>query len=64
VEVVPPPASGELESEEGSEEEEEDERPLTRDELKAKTLRSLAKREMIDREDSKVKDVSTSHKTP
>eukprot|EP00960_Hanusia_phi_P077045 768641-Hanusia_phi.AAC.4 len=50
VEVVPPPASGELDSEEGSEEEEEEDRPLTRDELKAKTLRSLAKREMIDRE--------------
>ena len=47
VEVAPPPAAGEeRDSDEESEpEEDEEERPLTRDELKLKTLRSLAKRE-------------------
>mmetsp|Transcript_29376 Transcript_29376/g.46099 ORF Transcript_29376/g.46099 Transcript_29376/m.46099 type:complete len:561 (-) Transcript_29376:97-1779(-) len=50
VEVVPPTAGEEYDSEEGSDEEEDDERPLTRDELKAKTLRNLAKRETMDRD--------------
>ena len=46
VEVVPPAAGEEYDTDEGSEEEEEEEeRPLTRDELKLRTLRSLAKRE-------------------
>mmetsp|Transcript_14818 Transcript_14818/g.29725 ORF Transcript_14818/g.29725 Transcript_14818/m.29725 type:complete len:107 (+) Transcript_14818:75-395(+) len=50
VEVVPPTAGEEYDSEEGSDEEEDDERPLTRDELKQKTLRNLAKRETMDKE--------------
>jgi hypothetical protein len=50
VEVIPPAAKEEYESEEGSEDEEDDERPLTREELKIKTLRNLAKRETVDKD--------------
>mmetsp|Transcript_12924 Transcript_12924/g.33226 ORF Transcript_12924/g.33226 Transcript_12924/m.33226 type:complete len:551 (-) Transcript_12924:16-1668(-) len=53
VEVVPPTAGEDYDSEEGSEDEDEDERPLTRDELKAKTLRNLAKRETVDKDGDK-----------
>ena len=47
VEVAPPAAGDDVESdgEGSSEREEDDDRPLTRDELKIKTLRNLAKRE-------------------
>mmetsp|Transcript_37719 Transcript_37719/g.85940 ORF Transcript_37719/g.85940 Transcript_37719/m.85940 type:complete len:557 (-) Transcript_37719:51-1721(-) len=50
VEVTPPAAGEDLDSEEGSDQEEDDERPLTRDELKAKTLRNLHKREAVERD--------------
>ena len=50
VEVTPPTAGDDIDSEDGSDQEEEDERPLTRDELKAKTLRNLHKREAVERD--------------
>ena len=49
VKVTPPSAGDDVDSEELSEDEEDD-RPLTREELKAKTLRNLAKRETMDRD--------------
>ena len=51
VKVTPPSAGDDVDSEEASDEEEDD-RPLTREELKAKTLRNLAKRESKNGESS------------
>ena len=48
VKVSPPAAGDDVDSEEESEEDED--RPLTREELKAKTLRNLAKREALERD--------------
>ena len=50
VKVTPPSAGDDVDSEEDSDEEEEDDHPLSREELKAKTLRNLARRESMDRD--------------
>ena len=50
VKVTPPSAGEDVDSDEASDESEEEDRPLTREELKAKTLRNLAKREAMERE--------------
>lgn len=50
VKVTPPSAGEDVDSDEASDESVEEDRPLTREELKAKTLRNLAKREAMERE--------------
>mmetsp|Transcript_28818 Transcript_28818/g.35017 ORF Transcript_28818/g.35017 Transcript_28818/m.35017 type:complete len:526 (-) Transcript_28818:1065-2642(-) len=56
INIDPPSTTDELASDSDEEEEEED-RPLTRDELQAKTLKNLGKREAGDKKKIKRKDV-------